>query len=120
MSAAIEEVKEIEALLDASRRLAYSFKNSALYRDYLYYKKELEAEPALLERVLAFKKSRFELESKRLQEGHVSFEEERRVAHQYTDLSLNSVSNAFLLCEYKLLKLYEQAFDILSEACEIN
>ena len=113
-------MNESKDLLNDTRNLAARFKNSGLYRDYLRHKKALENDTVLFERVMAYKKSRIELESKRLQEAYVSFDEEKRLAYQYTELSLHPEAGAFLACEFELLKLYEQAFDILSEACEIE
>ena len=111
---------ETAALLEGSRELAGRFKDSELYQNYCRHKKNLESDPPLLAQIEAYKKSQFELETKRLREGSVSFDEEKRVAHQYTQLSLSPVAGAFLTCEHELLELYRQALDTLCEACEIE
>ena len=108
---------ESNELLAEAQKLAAGFQKSSLYQDYCRHKKTLEADPLLMGKVEAFKSGRMELESKRMQEGSVSFDEEKRIAQQYTELSLHPAAGAFLLCEYELLQLYKQAFDILSEAC---
>ena len=107
-------------MLETARILAGQFRDSGLYRDYCNRKKALEANPLLFERIRAYKKCQYELESKRLNEGGVSFDEERRVAYQYTDLSLDPVAGAFLDSEHELLEAYRIVLDIISEACEID
>jgi len=111
---------EATAIIKAAEELAGRFQNSNLYKDYRQYKKILAEDPLLLERVMVFKKNQFELESKRMREGSVSFDEEKRVANQYTELSLHPMAGAFLACEHELLYLYRQAMDIICEACEMG
>ena len=111
---------ETAAILKDAQALAQCFQNSGLYRDYCYHKKALENDPLTFAQVKAFKDSQLKLESKRLREGSVAFDEEKRLSHQYTDLSLHPIAGAFLACEYELLELYRQALDIICEACDVE
>ena len=110
-----------KTILEHAEQLAALFKDSDLYRDYCTYKEALNGEDAeLAEKIAAYKKSRFELESKRLKNGSVSFEDEKRLAHYYTELSLHKTAGLFLEKEYELLDLYRRVMDIISDACEID
>jgi len=111
---------EASEIKNAAGELAERFKNSHLYRDYREYKKILEEDPLLAERVVVFKKSQMELEMKRMREGGVSFDEEKRVAYQYSDLLLHPAAKAFLACEYELLGLYQEVMDVICGACEMD
>ena len=114
------ETAEIADLMKNAKALASQFKDSKLYMDYQHHKNSLQNNPLLLERVMAYKENQFAIEAKRLQEGHIGFDEEKRVAHQYTELSLDPVAGAFLACEYELLEVYKQVLDIICEACEMD
>lgn len=109
-----------EMILAGARAMAEDFKNSFLYRDYLLNKKALKNDPLLYERVVAYKGIQSELEGKRLKSGSVGFEEEKRVAREFSELSLDPVAGAFLACEYELLELYREVLDTICEACEIE
>ena len=109
-----------EIILKSARELANLFKTSDLYKDYLQYQKALDEDPLLKERVTAYKKLQRDLETKRLKHGTVNFEEEKHVAHYYTELSLHPVAGPFLASENSLLDLYRQVFDIITEACEMS
>jgi len=111
---------ENASLMEDAQKLAKRFKDSALYRDYLQYKNAIAADPDLLSKVQAYKKSSLELETKRLRDGTVAFDEEKRMSYKYTELSLHPEARAFLDCEYELLLLYRQSLDIICEACQID
>ena len=108
-------------ILENAGQLAELFKNSDLYRDYCAYKEALKNEDTeISEKITAYKKSQYELETKRLKNGSVSFEDEKRLAHYYTELSLHKTAGPFLEKEYELLDLYRKVMDIISDACEID
>ena len=107
---------ESTILLEDAKRLADRFQASDLYKNYQHHKNALEKDPLLQERVTTYKRYRYDLERKRLDEGYVSFEEEKRVAHQYTELSLHPLAGPFLACEFELLNLYRQTLDVICEA----
>ena len=109
-----------ETIIKSANELADLFKTSDLYKGYLQYKKALEEDPLLTERVAAYKKLQRTLEIKRLEHGTADFEEEKHVAHYYAELSLHPVAGPFLAYEYGLLDLYRQVFDIITEACEMS
>ena len=109
-----------EAIIKSANELAELFKISDLYKDYLRYKKALEEDPLLTERVAAYKKLQMALELKRLEHGTADFEEEKHVAHYYAELSLHPIAGPFLGCEHSLLDLYRQVFDIITDACEMS
>ena len=102
-------------LLESAQKIATELQNSNLYKEYKKNKEALENDPLLLERVRAFKKMQLEFESKRLTNSNLSFEEEKRIAHQYTELSLSPVAADFLSCEYELLDTYRQIVDTIYE-----
>ena len=112
--------QEQSKIMEAARSLAALFASSAIYRDYLQYKQALQDDPPLLERVKAFKEVQTDLEFKRINNGFVTFDEERRIAHQFTELSLHPVAGPFLTCEHSLLNLYRDVMDTISEVCEIE
>ena len=109
---------EIAFLVEGAERLAEKFRNSQLLKDYSRHKKSLELDPELYERVLAYQKNRFEHEYKR-ENGNVNFDEEKRLAYYYTELSLHPVAGPFLASESEFLQLYRKAMDIIFEACDV-
>jgi len=110
----------MQELLDKTRSLSAEFAESGLYLDYLKCKEALLADAEVLRRVRDYKTVQMSFEAKRLNGGQVSFDEEKRVAGLYTELSLNPVAGAYLAAEYAMLKLYEAAFDALNDACDIS
>jgi len=111
---------EFESIVGAAKDLAALFEGSLLYKDYLKYKQALELDPDLLERVKAYKKISMDLELKRLRDNGVSFDEERRIAYQHSELKLHQAAGDFLSCEQKLLDLYKQVMVLISDACEMD
>jgi len=107
-------------IVEETEKLAAVLQGSKMYEEYKRYKTELQAEPLLLERVQVYKNAQMELESKRLQNGSVSFDEERRLAATYSELSLHPLAGAYLRLEYQMLQMYKRLFDVLTEACEIG
>lgn len=112
-------VQETTTIIENARTLANNFRNNVLHKDYCRYKKAVEEDPLLLKRVVDYKKIQLELESKRLADGSVGFDEEKRVAHQFSELSLHPVAGPFLAYEYELLNLYRQVFKIIDESCDV-
>jgi len=106
-------------ILLVAEKLGELFHKSELYKDYCQYKKTLENDPFLLERVAVYKKAQFDLETRRLQGDYISLDDEKRMSYHYTELSLHPIAGKFLTCEYELLNLYRRAMDIVSDACEI-
>lgn len=100
-------------MLETAQKLATKIKDSDLYKKYNEAKKILENNPLLLERVRAYKKVQFELEAKRLKNGKVGFEEEKYVAHQYSQLSLHPITGDYLKHEYEFLNTYRQIIDVI-------
>lgn len=109
-----------DTLLSDARALAGKLQSSELYRSYCLSKNDLLKDPLLLERVKAYKSIQWELEIKRLKEGGVGFEEEKRVSREYIELSLNPVAKTYLDCEHELLALYRETMDIICEACDLD
>ncbi|MCL1986995.1 MAG: YlbF family regulator [Firmicutes bacterium] len=109
---------ETEFILTESKKLATHFRNSTLYHKYCDYKNQLESDSALLAQVKAYKQNQIELETKRLANGNVDFNEEKQVSQQYTDLTLHPIAGEFLHCEYELLQLFATVFDIINDSCE--
>jgi len=107
-------------LLKDARNLAANFRNSTVYLDYKKAKYALESDPLLLERVKAYKENSLALEMKRMTEGAVSFDEEKRVAHQYSELSLQPVCGAFLACEFEMMRVYKEVMDAVGEGFEFD
>jgi len=103
-----------------AEELGKQFSNSELYQDYCKYKTELENNPPLMERVAAFKIAQMELETRRHQNNEaLSFDDEKRILYQYTELCLNPIVRAFLSTEQELLSLYRQVMDAICEGWEL-
>jgi len=108
------------SLLEETAQLAEKFQNSDIYLDYCRSKELLKNDTTMLDRLKEYKKIQHELEIKRLQEGTISFDEEKRLAHLYSELSLHPIAGSFLAAEHELLQLYRKALDSLSEACDME
>ena len=115
-----ERYAEADALLHMAEELGKIFSESKLYQDYCKYKIELEKNPLLMERVAAFKSAQMELETRRQQSSEaLSFDDEKRILYQYTDLCLNPTARAFLMAEQELLDLYRRVMDLICEGWEL-
>ncbi|MCL2015516.1 MAG: YlbF family regulator [Defluviitaleaceae bacterium] len=104
-------------ILENAKNLAADFSNSFLYSEYCRYKSEMQANPELLAKVEQYKQAQIALETHRLTHGSVDFNEERKIANQYTELTLHPIAGEFLQCEHQLLQLFATVFDIVNDAC---
>lgn len=86
---------------------------SESYQEYVKYKKAIETEPALYDRIMTFRQAHIEFQMKVMQNQNPSFEDEKYVSSLYSSLMLNTDARNFIESEKKVLNILQTVYETL-------
>lgn len=110
----------MEEILALTREIAFSIKESNIYKDYLEARQKVDNNPDLKKKIVDFKQKHVEFQSKRSKNEDVSFDEEKYVSRLYFDLMLNDEAKKYFDNEEVLLHLMGSIYKTLDEECRID
>lgn len=81
--------------------------NSEQYKEYLYYKEQLEKEPQLYELVNSIRRRNFMIQNTAEFSGDDVYNETQKYQKEYRDAKTNEIANKFFLSELTMCRIIQ-------------
>lgn len=99
--------------LNIADKMLLSINESDVYKNYINAKEKIKADKVLLDKMREFKQKHVQLQSKRLNNEYIDFNEENEVSRIYFYLLQNPLANSYFKCEQELTSLISDIFSKL-------
>jgi cell fate (sporulation/competence/biofilm development) regulator YlbF (YheA/YmcA/DUF963 family) len=110
----------LDNVLNVTKELCNNIVSSQCYLGYLSAKSNLINCPELYNKVKELKNLQVDLQNDLLQNIEITFDREKYLSKQYSDLLLNETIKTFLLSEKKFFAMLAKVYDSINENLDIE
>ena len=109
----------MEKIIEKAAELTAEFVNCDAYKEFLRLNGELSGQPEMMNKIETFYKASESLELRRARGEHISFDEERLLSNQYTEIWLNETGRDYMNTKNGLLKTLDDVFKMIEADCGV-